>query len=116
MTIGQGSTGAEAVRSLRHEAPSTMMRYVHALAWSALKPFAVASASDMYSPFLVFPYHLSPGQWYTFEAVLTHTLPAPPPAAAAALGAWGAVAAALEAWGVDGAAAGATAAAGAPYH
>src|SRR5450631_4526211 len=36
----------------------------------------------MYSPFLVLPYHLSPGQWYTLELLLTHTCPGPPPAAA----------------------------------
>jgi hypothetical protein len=36
----------------------------------------------MYSPCLVFPYHSSFIQWYTFDDVLTHTLPGPPPAAA----------------------------------
>jgi hypothetical protein len=40
----------------------------------------------MYSPFLVLPYQRSEGQWYTFEAVLTHTLSGPPPGAAAADG------------------------------
>jgi hypothetical protein len=37
----------------------------------------------MYSPDLVFPYHRSEGQWYTFDDEFTHTMPGPPPGAAA---------------------------------
>lgn len=40
----------------------------------------------MYSPCLVLPYQRSEGQWYTFDAVFTHTLSGPPPGAAAAEG------------------------------
>jgi hypothetical protein len=40
----------------------------------------------MYSPCLVLPYQRSDGQWYTFEAVFTHTLSGPPPGATVAEG------------------------------
>ncbi len=36
---------------------------LQALPWSAWNPLALASPSDMYSPCLVLPYHLSPLQW-----------------------------------------------------
>ena len=43
----------------------------------------MASASDIYLPFLVVPYHLSPCRWNTLVSVLTQTIPAPPPGAGA---------------------------------
>ena len=51
-----------------------------------MKPIAVACVSGMYSPSLVLPYHLSPGQWYTFVLLLIQTLPADPAGAVATLG------------------------------
>ena|SRR5436190_22117350 len=38
-------------------------------------PAFTASASFMYLPCLVFPYHLSPSRWNTFVSVLTQTMP-----------------------------------------
>ncbi len=48
-----------------------------ALPAAALKPLASASATDMYSPFLVLPKYLVPAQRYTLDllAVFTHTWP-----------------------------------------
>src|ERR1700752_656728 len=36
---------------------------LHALPWSACGPLAFASASVMYAPALVVPYHFVPSQW-----------------------------------------------------
>jgi hypothetical protein len=67
----------------------------------------------MYSPFFVFPYHLSLGQWYTLLLVFTHTIPGPPPGAAVA-GMVELFAAGVVAAGVAAGAAGFMAGAGAP--
>ena len=40
----------------------------------------------MYDPCLVLPYQRSPSRWYTFVAVLTHTIPDPAGGAATEFG------------------------------
>src|SRR5450432_1098800 len=50
--------------------------------FAAWYPALVASASVMYWPCFVFPYHSSPSRWKTLVELLAQTLPLPPPGAA----------------------------------